>query len=229
MDCVICRLSRSSLLLLYVRQTIYRINHLFQNGRALLKCRSFILLQLVIPTLKSHAATRHVTTRTCHCEQTFQDGPHIFHPCCWLRSGFRACCVVVVVPLQPQFRHFAAKWSSFSYVYCENSTGFDVFNIAVRFVSCLLCCCWVSLQPQFRQFFSDFFLIFVVIRENSTGFESKHHRLLCVVNAVLLLSSLQPQLSPASVEKKNLRSLRRSRCVVVESHSSHSAAISPTG
>ncbi len=44
MDCVICRLSRSSLLLLYVRQTIYRINHLFQNGRALLKCRIFILL-----------------------------------------------------------------------------------------------------------------------------------------------------------------------------------------
>ena len=40
--------------------------YLFQNGRALLKCRIFILLQLVIPTLKSHAATpRHVTTRTC--------------------------------------------------------------------------------------------------------------------------------------------------------------------
>ncbi len=32
----------SSLLLLYIRQTIYRINHLFQNGRALLKCRIFI-------------------------------------------------------------------------------------------------------------------------------------------------------------------------------------------
>ena len=42
MDCVICRLSRSSLLLLYVRQTIYRINHLFQNGRALLKCQIFL-------------------------------------------------------------------------------------------------------------------------------------------------------------------------------------------
>jgi hypothetical protein len=27
-----------------VYQTIYRINHLFQNGRALLKCRIFILL-----------------------------------------------------------------------------------------------------------------------------------------------------------------------------------------
>jgi len=104
------------------------------------------------------------------------------------RSGFRACCVVVVVPLQPQFRHFAANWSSFSYVYCENSTGFDVFNITVRFVSCLLCCCRVTLQPQFRQFFSDLLLIFVVFRENSTGFEFKNLRSLCVVSTVLLLS-----------------------------------------
>jgi hypothetical protein len=161
--------------------------HLFQNGRVLLKCRSFILLQLVIPTLKSHAATRHVTTRTCHCEQTFQDGPHIFCPCCLLRSGFRACCVVVEfhsshsftispriaphfrivfakirqvltsfrssfalfraccvvvrVSLQQQFRHFAAYYSSFSYYFYENLTGFGVFYSIVRFVLFLLCCC----------------------------------------------------------------------------------------
>jgi hypothetical protein len=107
----VCRRPRSPLPVRYVNHTILGNKHLFQNGRALLKCRSFILLQLVIPTLKSHAATRHVTTRKCHCEQTFQDGPR---PCCLLRSGFRACCVVVVVPLQPQFRYFAANRSSFS-------------------------------------------------------------------------------------------------------------------
>ena len=126
--------------------------HLFQNGRALLKCRIFILLQVVIPTLKSHAAMRHVTTCTCHCEQTFQDGPHIFRPCCCLRSGFRAICVVVEFHSSHSFRHFAANCSSFSYCFRENSTGFDVIQIIVRFVSCLLCCCRVSLQPQFRHF-----------------------------------------------------------------------------
>ncbi len=132
------------------------INHLFQNGRALLKCRIFILLQLVIPTLKSHAATRHVTTRTCHCVQTFQDCPRIFRPCCWLRSGFvlsvllssfTPATVFAISPqIAPHFRIF----------FREKSTGFDVIRVIVRFVSCLLCCCRVSLQPQFRHFSVNF-------------------------------------------------------------------------
>jgi hypothetical protein len=46
MDYSIGRLQMSSVLCFTVYQTIYRINHLFQNGRALLKCRIFILLQL---------------------------------------------------------------------------------------------------------------------------------------------------------------------------------------
>ena len=42
MDYSIGRLQMSSVLCFTVYQTIYRINHLFQNGRALLKCRIFI-------------------------------------------------------------------------------------------------------------------------------------------------------------------------------------------
>jgi hypothetical protein len=164
----------SSLLLLYIRQTIYRINHLFQNGRALLKCRIFILLQLVIPTLKSHAATRHVTTRTCHCEQTFQDGPRIFRPCCWLRSGFVLSVLLLSFTPATVFAISPQITPRFRIFFRENSTGFDVFNITVRFVSCLLCCCRVPLQPQFRHFFSEFFLIFVVFRGNSTTFVSRN-------------------------------------------------------
>jgi hypothetical protein len=88
----VCRRPRSSLPVRYVNHTILGNKHLFQNGRALLKCRSFILLQLVIPTLKSHAARRHVTTRTCHCEQTFQDGPRIFSSL--LVIAFRFSCLL---------------------------------------------------------------------------------------------------------------------------------------
>jgi hypothetical protein len=186
------------------------------------------LLQLVIPTLKSHAATRQLRHVRAHCEQTFQDGVFFIPVRCVPVSCFLCCCRV---PLQPQFRQFhrelllifvciakirqvltslvspfalfrafcvvvefhsSHSFANFSVltphfrrfrgdstdavlllsstpatvspisprivahfrVYCENSTGFDIFNITVRFVSCFLCCCWVPLQPQFRQFFS---------------------------------------------------------------------------
>ena len=110
---------------------------------------------------------------------------------------FRAICVVVESHSSHSFRHFAANSSSFSFFFSrENSTGFDVFNITVRFVSCLLCCCRVPLQPQFRQFCSVLLLIFVVF--------AKIRQISSVVSAVLLLSS-----TPATVtfESKNLRSL----------------------
>jgi hypothetical protein len=99
---------------------------------------------------------------------------------------FRASCVVVEFHSSHSFANLTANYSSFSCVYFENSTGFDVFNITVRFVLCFLCCCWVPLQPQSRQFFSDLLLIFVVFRENSTGF----------VLSVLLLSSTPATVSP---------------------------------
>ncbi len=110
---------------------------------------------------------------------------------------FRAICVVVEFHSSHSFCHFAANSSSFSYFFRENSTGFDVFNITVRFVSSLLCCCRVPLQPQFRQFFSEFFLIFVVFCGNSTTFVSRN------------LSSF---------------ALCCQCCVVVDFHSSHSYA-----
>ena len=52
---------------------------------------------------------------------------------------FRDCCVVV------EFH------SSHSFTI---SRDFDVIDLTVRFVSCLLCCCRVSLQPQFHSSFS---------------------------------------------------------------------------
>jgi hypothetical protein len=81
---------------------------LFQNGRALLKCRILILLQLVIPTLKSHAATRQLRHVRAHCEQTFQDGPRIIFRPCSLRSGFvlsvllLSCTPATVSPISPR-------------------------------------------------------------------------------------------------------------------------------
>ncbi len=60
-------------------QTLSRCQYtLVPEWPCIIEVSYFILLQLVTPTLKSHAATRHVTTRTCHCEQTFQDGPSSF-------------------------------------------------------------------------------------------------------------------------------------------------------
>ncbi len=147
---------------------------------------------------------------------------------------FRAFCVVVVVPLQPQFRHFAANRSSFSYFFFgENSTGFDVIWIIVCLVLCLLCSCRVSLQPQSRQSPVIFFvLIFVFFFcENSTGFRV----IFIFVRFVLCLLcscrvSLQPQFHQ-SVFLSEISSfaLCCDCCVVVESHSSHSFAISRTG
>ncbi len=138
------------------------------------------LLLLVIPTLKSQAATRHVTTRTCPLWTDISRQSSYFSSL-FFAFRFRAFCVVVefhsshsfaILPwIVPHFRMFIAKLP----------TGFDVYNITVRFASCLLCCCRVSLQPQFRQF-SVFSFQF------STGFVSKNLRSLCVVSAVLLLS-----------------------------------------
>ena len=81
----------------------------------------------------------------------------VFRPCCF-DSGFSCCCVVVEASLHPQFRR---EFSSFSYYFCENSTGFDVFCNIVRFVLCLLCCCRVSLQPQFHHFATNCRLCFL--------------------------------------------------------------------
>ena len=115
MDYSIGRRQMSSVLCFTVYQTIYRINHLFQNGRALLKCRIFILLQLVIPTLKSHAATRQLRHVRAHCEQTFQDGPRIFSSL-FVAFRFRASCVVVELHSSHSFANFTANCCSFSCV-----------------------------------------------------------------------------------------------------------------
>jgi hypothetical protein len=42
MDYSICRRQMSSLYVIEVECSILRINHLFQNGRALLKCQIFL-------------------------------------------------------------------------------------------------------------------------------------------------------------------------------------------
>jgi hypothetical protein len=166
--------------------TVLWINHLFQNGRALLKCRIFILLQLVIPTLKSHAATRHVTTRTCPLWTNISRRSSYFLSLLLIAFRFRAICVVVEFHSSHSFRHFAANKLLIFVFFRENSTGFDVIRIIVRFVSCLLCCCWVSLQPQFRHFSVKFLLIFVFFAKIRQVSSSKKLRSLRIVSAVLL-------------------------------------------
>ncbi len=173
---------------------------MFQNGRASLKRHIFILLQLVIPTLKSHAATRHVTTRTCHCEQSFQDGPHIFYPCCFLRSGFVLSVLLSEFHSSHSFAISPRIAPHFRTIFCENSTGFDVIWIIVRLVSCLLCSCRVSLQPQFRHSSVNFFLIFVLFLRKFDRFSSHlYHRSLRV-----LLSLTPATVSPVSFRVRNI-------------------------
>ena len=98
------------------------------------------VLKLYTQPSASPTSTRH--SRACF-EQTFQDGQRFSTPVC---VPVFASCVVVVAPLQPQIRRELLL--IFVFIYCENSTGFAVFNITVRFVLSLLCCCRVSLQPQ---------------------------------------------------------------------------------
>ena len=93
MDCVYMSLSNVVFVCGEVECSILNKYYLFQNGRALLKCRIFILLQLVIPTLKSHAATRHVTTRTCPLWTNISRRFSIFRPCFRVPvSCFLCCC-----------------------------------------------------------------------------------------------------------------------------------------
>ena len=105
----------------------------------------------VFDITRSPALYQFITTVSCPFEQTFQDGPHIFRPC-FSCSGFVLSVLLLsstpatVSPISPRIvPHFR--------VYCENSTGFDVNNIAVRFVS--HCCVVVELHSShsFRQFF----------------------------------------------------------------------------
>jgi hypothetical protein len=148
---------------------------------------------------------------SCPFEHTFQDGPSIFRPCS-LCSGFVLSVLLLsstpatVSPISPRIvPHFR--------VYCENSTGFDVNSIAVRFVSnsvLLLSYTPATVSP----IFSDLLLIFVVFRGDSTAavlllsctpatvfdrfFVFRFCRLqslrsLRIVSTVLLSSLLQPQ------------------------------------
>ena len=118
MDCVYMSLSNVVFVCGQVECSILNKYYLFQNGRALLKCRIFILLQLVIPTLKSHAATRQLRHVRAHCEQTFQDGV-VYFSSLFFVFRFRAFCVVVefhsshsfaISPwIAPHFRMFIVK------------------------------------------------------------------------------------------------------------------------
>ena len=144
------------------------------------------LLQVVIPTLKSHAATpRHVTTRTCPLWTNISRRFSIFRPCFRVPvSCLFLCCCRSFTPatVSPIRRESLLIFVFFR----ENSTGFDVIRIIVRFVSCLLCCCWVSLQPQFRHFSVKFLLIFVFFAKIRQVSSSKKLRSLRIVSAVLL-------------------------------------------
>jgi hypothetical protein len=113
----------------------------------------------------------------------------------FLRSYF---CVVVEALLQPQCRRdLLLIFACIS----ENSTD-PIFT--VRFVSCLLCCCWVSLQPQFRRFCCDSFLVCVCLLRKFDRFWRQKSSFRFVLGAVLLLSS-----TPATVTFvfRTLRSL----------------------
>ena len=112
-----------------------------------------------------------------------------------------ASCVVVVAPLQPQIRRELPL--VFVFIYCENSTGFDVFNNTVRFVLSLLCCCRVSLQPQCSP--SSVIVRFVLcVSCVVVEFHSSHSftispRIVVLVLFFVLLAVLLSSYTPATV------------------------------
>ncbi len=93
------------------------------------------------PHLRQHVIVVHVSNKHFKTVSVFSA------PVCV--PGFVSC-VVVVAPLQPQFRRELLL--IFVFIIAKIRQVFDVFSIIVRFVLCLLCCCRVSLQPQFHHF-----------------------------------------------------------------------------
>ncbi len=71
MDFIICRRQMSSLYVIQVECSILRINHLFQNGRALLKCRIFILLHAHILLLYARFSTYSDDLYTHNCKENY--------------------------------------------------------------------------------------------------------------------------------------------------------------
>ncbi len=147
MDCVICRLSRSSLLLLYSHQTLYRINHLFQNGRALLKCQIFLSPTTGNPDVensRSHAP--RYDTYVPIVNRHFKTVRIFFVPVFVLVVfRFRAPCVVVeytpatVSPtsprITPHFRVFISKIRQVLTSLISPFASFCVFCVVVEFHS----------------------------------------------------------------------------------------------
>jgi hypothetical protein len=150
---------------------------------------------------RSHAP---VTTRTCPLwTDISRRSSYFFVPVrCVPVSCFLCCCWVA---LQPQFRQFHRElFFVFVLVFSENSTGFDVYCITVRFVSRFLCCCWVPLQPQFRHFSVSYFPHFrcqccVVVELHSSHSHFRVHlSSFALCSVAVLLSSLTPAtVSPA--------------------------------
>ena len=106
----------SRYLLCYVvpYHTVLWINHLFQNGRALLKCRIFIPPTTGNPDVEKSRSHAPVKTRTCPL-WTDISRRCIFHPCSLL-FRFRASCVVVEFHSSHSFANFTANCCSFSCV-----------------------------------------------------------------------------------------------------------------
>ncbi len=109
----------SSLLLLYIRQTIYRIKSLVPEWPCIIEV-SYIYPPTTgnrdVEKSRSHAPRydTYVPLWT-----NIQDGPRIFRPCCWLRSGFvlsvlllsfTPATVFAIAPrIAPRFRIFSRK------------------------------------------------------------------------------------------------------------------------
>ena len=143
----------------------------------------------------------------------------------------------------PRYDTYVPLWTDIS----RRSSYFSsLLLIAFRF-SCYLCCCWVPLQPQFSPFRRELLLIFVLFSRKFDRFwRHSDHCSLCFVLAVLLSSLTPATVSPFLSEfflifvvfrgnstgfESSVPSfaLCCSYCVVVESHSSHRFAVSPTG
>jgi hypothetical protein len=141
MDYSIGRRQMSSVLCFTVYQAIYRINHLFQNGRALLKCRIFIPPTTGNPDVeKSRSHAPRYDTYVPIVNKHFKTVLYFFGPVfCVPVSCFLCCCrsstPATVSPIRSE------SLLIFVLFFSENSTGFDVDYITVCFVSRFLCCC----------------------------------------------------------------------------------------
>ena len=122
-------ITRSPALYQFITTVSCPFEQTFQDGphifRPCFSCSGFVLSVLLLsstPATVSPISPRIVPRFRVFIAKIRQVLTSLISPF----ALFRAFCVVVEFHSSHSFANFSVTYSSFSYVYCENSTGFDV-------------------------------------------------------------------------------------------------------